>query len=151
MGVAMPDADLLTLCFLRRLISGCNDSCLHSSTAWSLLHFLKTLDRGARRRLLFQPNGMDKSCDESAVLALLATVQNGSDNHGRAVAEWLCRAPHRENLLHAAGCAANALASDGLFLTPVFSTPPASAPPVLTCVSAAQGSNAHSVNSLRSV
>ncbi|MBB5518148.1 hypothetical protein [Amphiplicatus metriothermophilus] len=85
--------------------------------------FLKTVDRGARRRLMLTA-GPVLTHDERALANLLAAAQHGDAAACRARAAWLVRRAHVEAACAAAAEAAEALAEAGLYLDPPASPPP---------------------------
>jgi hypothetical protein len=88
-----------------------------------MVAFLKTVDRGARRRLMLTA-GPVPTPDERALANFLAAAQHGDAAACRARAAWLVRRAHVEAACAAAAEAAEALAGAGLHLDPPVSAPP---------------------------
>lgn len=126
-GAAVSDGAQRLTTLIRAIVfssSGCAPmSRLADGPLGRMIAFLKTVDRGARRRLTLTV-GPVLTQDERALANFLAAAQHGDAAACRARAAWLVRRAHVEAACAAASEAAEALAGAGLYLDPPVSAPP---------------------------
>lgn len=122
MPICISDRTSLTVIFCLRaqLDPRCAEQYLYGGGPLAgFSEFLKAVDKGTRRGLLFFPVADKRvSIDELALLNLLADAQADHDDACRMRVRWLARAGYRGDILAAAREVSAGLLEVGLILSP---------------------------------